>query len=401
MPRAESAADGRFNRLLLIDDEPGIRRMMSLDLEADGYEVVTAADGRSGLDVFAKQDFDIVLTDVKMPGLDGLEVLSRIKEQRPETEVIVITGHGDMITAVQALKRRAGDFVTKPIADEALAVALDRAKERLRIQAELADYTNRLEERVEEASRELLQAERLAAVGRTVASVAHSVKNMLSGLRGGSYMIREGLDSGKEETARTGLEMLDRNVGLIKEFVRNLLTLAKPRDPDREPIDALTLLEEAVEVALAGAEAKEVEIIAAEPAPGEAGITILAERPALLDALLNLISNAVDAAASVASGRVEVSLARRDGEAVFQVTDNGPGLDEEGEAQVFTGFFSTKGAAGTGLGLMVANKTAQEHGGRIELTNRPGLGATFRFIVPAAGAEGREPGQPSEPKQED
>lgn len=383
----DTATDGRFNRLLLIDDEPGIRRMMALDLEADGYEVVTAADGRSGLDVFAERDFDIVLTDLKMPGLDGLEVLSRIKERSPGTEVIVITGHGDMITAVQALKRRAGDFITKPIADEALAVALARAKERLRIQAELADYTNRLEERVEEASRELLQAERLAAVGRTVASVAHSVKNMLAGLRGGAYMIREGLDSHREETAKVGLEMVERNVGLIKEFVRNLLTLAKPRDPDREPIAALSLIREAVELAQAGAEAKSVEISFDEPTGGEGDITILAERPALLDALLNLISNAVDAVAPVDSGRVEVSLERRGGEAIFQVADNGPGLDEEGESQVFTGFFSTKGAAGTGLGLMVANKTAQEHGGRIELNNRPGEGATFRLIVPATGAE--------------
>jgi len=95
-----------------------------MSLRSDGYEVLTAEDGKSGLEIFAKESPPIVLTDIKMPGMDGIEVLKRIKEISPETEVIVVTGHGDMDLAIQSLQLEASDFVTKPIVDEALAVEL-------------------------------------------------------------------------------------------------------------------------------------------------------------------------------------------------------------------------------------------------------------------------------------
>jgi signal transduction histidine kinase len=368
-----------YDRLLLIDDEPGIRRMMALDLGADGYEVLTAADGAEGLGLFEVKRPDIVLTDVKMPGLDGLEVLRRIKAASPETEVIVITGHGDMDTAIRSLQLEAADFITKPISDEALAVALKRAKERLRLKAELAAYTTDLEARVAEAAGRLLTAERLAAVGRTVASVAHSVKNMLGGLRGGAYLVEQGLAKPDLETAAQGLAMVKRNLGRVKDFVRDLLTLAKPRVPEKSPCDAAGLAQEAVEALIPEAEAKGVELtLAAAPQ----GLTVEAERPALLDALLNLISNALDATAHVLAGRVEVAVRAGQGEVVVEVRDNGPGLDEEAQAHLFQGFYSTKGAGGTGLGLMVAHKTLAEHGGRVEHENRPQGGAAFRLVLP-------------------
>ena len=104
-------------KLLLIDDEEGIRKILGLSLRDAGYEVITAADGKQGLECLQQENPSIVLTDIKMPGLDGMEVLQRIKSISPDTEVIMITGHGEMDLAVKSLQLEASDFITKPIQD--------------------------------------------------------------------------------------------------------------------------------------------------------------------------------------------------------------------------------------------------------------------------------------------
>jgi len=218
----------------------------------------------------------------------------------------------------------------------------------------------------------------MAAVGQTVAGLAHAVKNMLGGLRGGSYMVQEGLSQDNTEIITQGLTMLNRNVRRVADFVSDLLTLSKPRQPDLEPVDAGGLVTEAVEVIGPEAEGKDV---ALEVVEAPAGLLAAAERKLLLDAVLNLLSNAVDAAAEVTEGRVKVGVRAEGDEVVWEVTDNGPGLTDEAAQEIFSGVYSTKGAAGTGLGLMVTAKTAQEHGGRVEF-DRPDRGATFRLVLP-------------------
>lgn len=117
--------------ILVIDDEQPTLQMFELYLGAYGYRVLTAASGEEGLSVFADETPPIVLTDIRMPGMDGLAVLDAIKKLRPETEVIVITGHGDTDLALAALGLRATDFIDKPIRRKALEGALHRANARL------------------------------------------------------------------------------------------------------------------------------------------------------------------------------------------------------------------------------------------------------------------------------
>lgn len=119
-----------MNKVLVIDDEKPTLVMFRLTLNAYGYTVFTAENGRDGLEVFERERPPLVLTDVKMPGMDGIEVLKRIKEIEPKTEVIVITGHGDMDLAIKALNLDATDFINKPIQRHLLDQALKRAKER-------------------------------------------------------------------------------------------------------------------------------------------------------------------------------------------------------------------------------------------------------------------------------
>jgi len=142
-------------KVLFIDDEEGIRRVMSITLGDAGYQVLTAEDGEEGIQLCQKESPQIVITDIRMPGMEGTEVLKRIKEEDPNKEVIVVTAFGEMELAIRALQLDASDFITKPIHDEALFVALERAKERYTTRKELNDYTALIEERWMDTAEEL------------------------------------------------------------------------------------------------------------------------------------------------------------------------------------------------------------------------------------------------------
>ncbi|MFH1136874.1 MAG: response regulator [Pseudomonadota bacterium] len=171
-------------KLLLVDDEEGIRKVLGLTLADSGYEVRTAPNGEEALKIFREFQPGIVLTDIKMPGIDGIELLRRIKKINPETEVIMITGHGDIEVAVKSLKYEATDFVTKPINDDVLEIALLRAGERLAMRRELKAHTQRLEDLVREKSEKLIRAERLAAVGQVVEGLSSALKGLVDDLGG-------------------------------------------------------------------------------------------------------------------------------------------------------------------------------------------------------------------------
>ena len=144
-----------MKKLLVIDDEASTRDLLKLSLESDGYTVFVAEDGPKGLEIFARENPPVVLTDIKMPGMDGIEVLKRVKEQSPDSEVIVITGHGEMNLAIQALQLEASDFINKPLSDESLRVALRRAEEKIWLRQKLKEYTEDLEKIIQETNKEL------------------------------------------------------------------------------------------------------------------------------------------------------------------------------------------------------------------------------------------------------
>ena len=147
-----------MSKILVIDDEESIRKLLKISLTHKGYEVITAEDGEKGIEAFQAERPPLVITDIKMPGIDGIEVLKRIRGLNPDTRVIVITGHGDMESAIEALQFEASDFINKPITDKALSVALKRAEEFLQMKSKLQKYTTNLEDMVREATEELRTA---------------------------------------------------------------------------------------------------------------------------------------------------------------------------------------------------------------------------------------------------
>ena len=142
-------------KILVIDDEASTRDLLKMSLESDGYTVFVAEDGPKGLEIFARELPPVVLTDIKLPGMDGIEVLRRVKEQSPDTEVIVITGHGEMNLAIQALQNEATDFIVKPISEKALAAALLRSREKFWKDKKLRGYIENLEKLIKDTTEEL------------------------------------------------------------------------------------------------------------------------------------------------------------------------------------------------------------------------------------------------------
>jgi signal transduction histidine kinase/FixJ family two-component response regulator len=142
-------------KILIVDDEEGIRKVLRISLEDRGYTVLTAENATEALRIFSRDHPGIVLTDIKMPGMDGIELLRRLKQTNPETEVVVITGHGDMDLAIKSLKYEATDFITKPIDDADLDRALQKSRERIVLRAQLRQYTENLEDLLEQKSESL------------------------------------------------------------------------------------------------------------------------------------------------------------------------------------------------------------------------------------------------------
>jgi len=168
------------DKILLVDDEEDIRSVLSMALEDMGYEVLAAENGREGLRHFKESRPSIVITDIKMPDIDGVDLLKRIKGVDPDVEVIMITGHGDMETAVQSFQNDATDFITKPINVDALESSLKKVRERMEARRQLRAYTETLESLVHEKSERLADLEKSA--GKEGGSGALEVLDRFQGL---------------------------------------------------------------------------------------------------------------------------------------------------------------------------------------------------------------------------
>ncbi|MEM1446078.1 MAG: ATP-binding protein [Planctomycetota bacterium] len=227
-----------------------------------------------------------------------------------------------------------------------------------------------------------LNSERLAAVGQTVASLSHSIKNILQGMRGGADVVELGLRKGNAPVVKSGWDIVSRNLERIYELTMNMLAFSKQRRPELEMTNLNPMLDEVVGLMQGQYEKKKVALIAdfesnMPPLPLDGG--------GIHQAVLNLVSNALDASESD-TGAVTLSTGFDDGtdEVVITVRDNGEGMTEATRQRLFEPFHSTKGLKGTGLGLVVTKKIVDEHGGRIDVESEPGRGTTFEIRLPIA-----------------
>lgn len=371
--------------ILLVDDEPDIRDVLDIYLTDLGYTVHTAENGEAALQTFHRIVPAIVLSDIKMPGMDGIELLRRIKAEAPTTEVIMLTGHGDMALAIDSLKLEATDFITKPINDDMLAVALHRAEERIEMRQQLKAYTENLEQIAEEKSRQLLEVENLAAVGRAASELAHTIKNIAGALKGGIYVMQRGIEDDNRDYLMRGWGMVEGNIDKIKNLAMDLLDFGKSGNLNFRPDTPLRPVDEALELLRHRAAESNI-TFTVNTASDWKPLPIDSE--SLYRCLVNLLQNAIEAFEEESARRegreiVVEAMPSEDGGVIYKVCDNGPGMDAETQQQIFKGFFSTKGTRGTGIGLMMTKRIVERHGGKIELIAGRGTGTCFTIQLPA------------------
>lgn len=227
----------------------------------------------------------------------------------------------------------------------------------------------------------LLQSERLAAVGQTIATLSHHIKNILQGIKGGGHLIEMGLADHDEENVRRGWRIVNKNQTKIYDLVMDMLTYSKDREPAVEPTNLNELVGEVVELMESHAEGLSVKLhcVTDDSLP-----TVSVDPEGIHRATLNLLSNALDATAEKEGGAVELrtEFDLRHSIARIRVRDNGVGIPADDVPQIFQLFASTKGARGTGIGLSVSDKIVREHGGRIHVESEPGVGTEFVIELP-------------------
>lgn len=234
--------------------------------------------------------------------------------------------------------------------------------------------------------RQLMEQERLAAVGETVAGITHCMKNVLNGLKGGSYMLNVGLKRNDDRLVNEGWGTVQKGIERISRLSLDMLSYCRDRRPERIPTDPLKLARETVALVANAAEQEGIRISCS----GDEGPPVKLDPETMGRALLNLISNGVDACrektyAAEETPGVDVQV-KRDGKGLrFIVADNGVGMTDETLGKLFSRFFSTKEGHGTGLGLCVTEKLVTEHGGGISVESAPGKGSVFTIRIQELG----------------
>jgi two-component system NtrC family sensor kinase len=227
----------------------------------------------------------------------------------------------------------------------------------------------------------MLKAERFAAMGQTITVLSHHIKNILQGVRGGSYLIRMGLDEHKDDLIRQGWGIVERNQTRIYDLVMDMLNYSKERVPVLKLADVNTVVSEVIELAAAQAEERSVKL---EFRRGEDVPMAMFDEEGIHRAVLNIVSNAIDAVDGVEFGAVVVQTGydKAADMLLVAISDNGAGIPEDQRAAIFNVFESSKGSRGTGIGLPVSRKILREHGGRVRVEGGPGQGTRFVLSWP-------------------
>ncbi|HEY6564891.1 MAG TPA: ATP-binding protein, partial [Pirellulaceae bacterium] len=233
----------------------------------------------------------------------------------------------------------------------------------------------------------LVQAERLAAIGQTIAGLSHHIKNILQGMRGGSYLVEEGLRTQDPGVIRKGWGIVDRNQDKISRLVLDMLTFSKDREPDMQPSSLNEIVGEVIELLRSRAADRGIEVClqANHDVP-----ELTFDPEGMQHAILNVLTNAIDACENATEKRIDV-ITHFDPEsqtASVVIRDTGEGIPLERHSKIFQIFESTKGNRGTGLGLSVSQKILREHRGDITVESEPGKGSAFVLSFPGAMTDG-------------
>ncbi|MGA9348186.1 MAG: response regulator [Anaerolineae bacterium] len=378
-------------RILVVDDELGIREGCRRALVPHGFEVEVAENAPIGLRKLRAGHFDVLLLDIMMPGMSGLEMLQQVRQLAPDIIVIIITGYATIELSVQAIHEGAHDFIAKPFTSELLLQVINRELERWDLRRE-AKRARALEEETRELARAKAELEKLEAIeSRFMLTMVHILRAPVAVLQNSIQLIRKGYVPPEEQPAL--LERADLRAGELLTILDDLLLLAYLKEGV-----GLTKVE-----TVSVADVLAVVLATLKGQADQQGVTLtveVADQPHVLanpdhvKALwTHLLSNAIRY--TPAEGQVSVSLRtdREQGQVIGAVSDTGIGVAADDISRIFEEFYRTQEAkamqeTGTGLGLPIVQQVVEMYSGTIEVESVAGQGSTFRFTLPLADQGG-------------
>ncbi len=376
------------SHVLVIDDEHVVRQVCQLSLERAGFQVAVAKDGISGLGILDKRaDIDIVLTDLKMPGMNGMDVLRQIKVDKPHVEVIIMTGYATIERAITAMKIGAYDFILKPLKPDQIRLAVKKCEDKIALSKEnreLLDMNRKL--------RELQDMKE-----RFMAITSHELRTPVSHLKGFLSIVNDEIFHQLDDRERQECtQIIDNAVNDLEEIVNNMFDIFKLKSRSMvlraDPVDMGLLLQQVVtehKWAMKGEGKRELtlELLIKSKIP-----LIQADRIKLKTLFSQLVQNAIKYTED--GGRITVVAHEEDGYCVVAVRDTGIGISHEEKARIFDTFYESQNpdyhstskykfmGGGIGLGLTLAREIAKAHGGTIRVESEPGQGAEFLVYLP-------------------
>ncbi len=401
--------DPTAKRILVIDDEEYIRDSVIGFLEDFGFEVVDAENGRIGLEIFDSRQPDLVLCDLRMPEMDGLEVLASVRRKNSEIPIIIVSGAGNIADTVEALRLGAWDYIIKPIQDmnvlyHAVHKALERAeliREKYRYEKDLETVNVQLRmslETLEKTRDQLVQSEKMAALGELVAGVAHEINTPVGvGVTAASFLdaktneVKKIYEAGElkrselenylqtvEEVSNSILINMERAAELVSSFKQ---VAVDQSSENRRQFN----LKEYINEILLSLRPRYKKTDHTIEVSCEADIELNSFPGAFSQILNNLIMNSlVHGFQKIEKGTITVNISRQEKNILFVYRDNGRGMGPEEREKVFDPFYTTmRGKGGTGLGMsIVFNLITQTLKGGIECESSPGKGVVFTMTFP-------------------
>ncbi len=371
--------------ILIVDDEIDIREVLEIALDDEGYNVLLAEDGQKALEIFRRDRPPIIITDIKMPVMGGIELLKQVKQENYDTEVLMITGHGDMALTIASLKYGAMDFITKPVNVDILALSVSKAVEKIIARRQLADYTQRLELMVLEKSK---LTSHLSSLGLMMGSISHDIKGGLTNLDGGLYLARSGLARKDFSSMSEGLDMLDQAVDRIKKLILDILMYSKERKLTVKPVLVTKFIQDIIKSMTMKIGTRPIRF---KTYTTHTPDTMAVDSEFMMSALINILDNAVDACLEDPSDTdhlIELCIEEKKDHLSIWIKDNGCGMVMETREKIFELFYSSKSTKGTGFGLFITHSIITRHKGTLTVESLPGKGSTFTIRLPlSAGAK--------------
>jgi signal transduction histidine kinase len=358
--------------ILVVDDDRATRQLFERAFVKKGYNIYTAEDGNAALRKAKDKSFNLLIMDLKMPGISGIDLLKEIKKNSLYLEVIIVTGYPTVELAVEAIKIGAFDFISKPFDLEKISSAISSC-----LQKQKSDIKNQ---------NKLIQAEKMATMGKLASGIAHEIRNPLSIILKGVELLELEL-SGEGGTAKEYIEKIKCNVERANNIIVELLNFSRTSKFKQQPLNVRELLDEVVDLTRNQANLNNVTISKDLP---EKKIRIKGDYNMLRQAFFNLFINAIEAMPE--GGKLWIRVCRKKeskaGEKkaiVIEVEDTGKGIPGDELSKIFDPFFTTKQPGkGTGLGLSIVQLIFERHKATIKAESRQDKGTKFIIRLPVS-----------------